>query len=620
MDIDHPFVTGTGMFFADMFDITGDKTDEFIIGYADKSGSNIEYNISCYEYNPNNVIQGANNPMAASAGVEMNSTLTVFSEADFTSGSSSHIPNDFQVYTVEGKDKNYLFVEHVTDGSWECKVYTVTAGNFSEFDTLKAKSVSEKNTEKAKKFFEKYKIKKAKIVDDKDYFCLTKQDKDSLVFTYSYSQKSDDEQGVEEEYIINDYTDILSLLNPQNRAETEKAIKRNEEAGKKKNTSKSDIRFGGVVKNGDYVYYWKYSDSAFSNEGSESANYQYRSGAENSLIRRDKDGKETVILQTAGAGNLAIAGNRIFFQKANGNSRSYNVDSCDMEGNDVTYHDTGVLEGVVQNGAYVVYSPERTRYEFGTIKAIKTEGLEKVNTVYNARFLACDNDRVYYQAQQAEYTEAHHGKTTVSSVFANGSASRTLYVTDSNLYENEDSYGKTSSLIRDAYILGDSIYYVYGSYNSSTDEFRGGNIVKAKLDGSSGEVIAQSDKDYFTVNSSGKVTEVDAKASMNGYTFVDGTVYKYNPQKGKNEEIITPDDYIQFTTEKVTDTGSSDTFVSLDFAVSCDKKVYFMIKSGKNSSDGYRFSGCALFEKDIENEKTVMLYSVTNNSSSDTEG
>ncbi len=608
MDTDHPYVTGTGMLFAEMYDLSKDKTDEFIVGYADKSGDNIEYNISCYEYNPSSIVQGSDNP-ASNVGVDMNKTLVAFSEDDFTRSFSSHYPHEFQLYKVEGKDKNYIFFERVSDGKWECKVYTITAGSFTEFDTLELKKVSDENSKKAEKFFGKYKLKDMSVSDGDGKFTLTKQEKDALIFTYSYSLINDTDKGETDEYIINDYTNSVSLLNDANRDEFEKAVKKNEESDKKQNVSKTDINFGGVVKSGHYIYYWKYNDSSFSEEGSESGNYKYRSGAENQLIRRDEDGTETVLVETAGAGNLALAGNRIFFQKANGNSNSFNVDSCDMSGNDVTFHDTGVIEGVVQNGAYVVYSPERTRYEFGTIKAIKTMGLEKVNTVYNARFLACDNERVYYQAEQAEYSEAHRGKTTVSSVFANGSANRVLYVTDSDLYDSEGSYGRTVSLVRDAYISGDYIYYVYGSYKSSDDEFMGGNIVKAKLDGSGGDILEKSDKDFFTVNSAGKTIK-DGNASMNGYTYENGTVYKFSPASGKNEELITPDDYSQFTSVRASEKESGDSFVTLDFAVKSDNTLYFMMKSGKRSSDGYKFSGCALFEKDIEKGKTVMLYSV----------
>ncbi len=617
MDTDHPDITGTGMLFAEMTDLSGDKTDEFIVGYAAQSGDNIDYNISCYEYNPNSVIQGADNP-SATVGVDMNKTLVAFSEDDFTRLFSTHEPHEFQLYKVEGKDKNYIFFERVTEGKWECKVYTITAGSFTEFDTLELKKVSDENSKKAEKFFGKYKLKDMSVSDGDGKFTLTKQEKDALIFTYSYSLINDTDKGETDEYIINDYTNSVSFLNDVNRAEFEKTVKKNEETDKKENVTDTDIVFGSVVKKGHCIYFWRYNSSSFSEEGSESGNYKYKSGAENQLVRRDEDGTETVLVETAGAGNLAIAGNRIFFQKANGNSNSYNVDSCDMSGNDVTFHDTGVIEGVVQDGAYVVYSPERTRYEFGTIKSIKTIDLEKVNTVYNARFLACDGERVYYQAEQAEYSEARHGKTTVSSVFANGSANRVLYVSDSDLYEDGDAYSRTVSLVRDAYISGDYIYYVYGSYNSSEDEFLGGNIVKAKLDGSGGEILGESNKDYFTVNSSGKLVN-GGDASMNGYTYDGGTVYKFNPATGKNEELLVSKDYSQFTSENATGKGSADSFVTLDFAVKSEDKLYFMIKSGKASSDGYKFSGCALFEKDTESGKTVMLYSVTNNGSEETE-
>ena len=136
MDTEHPYVTGKGMFFADMFDLNKDKNDEFVIGYADRSGDKIEYILSSFDYNPNSVVQGANNVSTSLTGVEMNSTVTMFSEGDFINSGASHAPNDFQLYSVEGKERNYIFAERAETGKWECCVYTLKTGNFKEFLSL----------------------------------------------------------------------------------------------------------------------------------------------------------------------------------------------------------------------------------------------------------------------------------------------------------------------------------------------------------------------------------------------------------------------------------------------------------------------------------------------------
>ena len=623
LDTEHPGVTATGMFFADMYDFNNDKSNEFVIGYAEKRGEDIDYKLSCFEYNPNNVIQGAD-PQGKNSGVEMNSTLTAFSEDDFTKG-STHEENAFQFYYVEDKDKNYIFAERATKNKWECSVYSIDTGSFSERNKLSLDTKgkpSDEDTEKVENFFKDYKLKDVTVWDEDGNFTLSVQDSRSLIFTYSYSQKTDDETGANENvYNAEDYTDMISLLNSENREAVEKASKKNEELLEKENVSVADISFGNVVKSGDYIYYWKYSPSAYSSETSKSGNYKCQSDASNKLIRRSSDGEETVLVETAGVGTLAIAKNRIYFQKANGNSNNYNVDSCDMEGNDVTFHDTGVLAGVAQNGAYVIYSPNTARYDFGTIKAVKTESRETVTTVYNARFLFCDNERVYYQSEQAEYSEAHHGKTTLSSVFANGSGNRTLYVTENDLYETEESYGKTASLIRDAVLLNGYVYYVYGSYSTESDAFRGGKIAKVKSDGSNGEIIGKSEKDYFTVNSSGKLVENDGNASMNGYSYKDGSVYVFNSANGKNEEIISPEDYFSYSQLKI-NTAESNTGSELLQLTSVSKagnKLYFTLNTGEavNSGEGreYRYKSSALFEKDVKSGKTEMIYSVSKSES-----
>ena len=671
MDIEHPQISSKGMFFADMYDLNQDKNEEFIVGMAESSGDNIDYSLSCYEYNPNSVIQGAKSADDSSVGVEMNSTVTVFSEGDYTDSGASHIPNDFRFYLVETKEQSYIFAERIRDGEFECHVLSVITGGFTEDANLVIKNgkdsavgvfstrlpasleietsgfkkkklnsftdVSEQSQtlfyqdnkykfdknykslgETLDAFYAVYGLKESALSTDEEY-SFKELDEDDLIFTYSYTQKTDSETAISEDVYNNkDYSSLKSLLSKENEAAFDSIVRKNKEAADKANASKTDVSFGGVVKSGEYIYYWKYSASSFSSDTSESANYRYSSGAENQLIRRSANGEETVLVETAGAGNLAIAGHRIFFQKANGNSNNYNVDSCDMDGNDVQYHDTGVIAGVVQNGAYVIYSPDNAKYDFGTVKAVKTESLETVTTVYNARFLACDNDRVYYQAEQAEYTDAHHGKTTCSSVFANGSASRTLYVTDSDLYEGEDSYGKTSSMIRNAYILNGYIYYSYGGYDSDSGEFKGGKIAKVKLDGSSGEIIAETSSDKFTINASGKVVNTGTDATMSSYTFKDGAAYKFSAASAKNEEIISFSDYSSFSALKLTDykNNASNQLLSLDFATKTDNKLYFAVKLGETSGSeyddkGYVFKGYALFEKDLSSSECKEIYSFT---------
>ncbi len=678
MDIEHPSISSKGMFFADIFDLNKDSSDELIVGIADKSGDNIEYSLSCYEYNPNAVVQGAKSANEKGVGVEMNSTVVVFGESDYTESTSSHLPNDFRFYRVETKEQDYIFAERVRNGDFECHVLSVITGGFTEeanisvnngangavgvisnklpasleidtsgFKKKKLNSFSDisdgaqalfysdekysftnnyKSVEEAlNAFYAVYGAKKAPIKAEEGGYKLEEVDKESLVFTYSYTQSTDSETAVSKDtYNNKDYSQLMELLSKENQAAVDSMIKKNAKDSEKAETAKSDVAFGGVVQSGEYTYYWKYSNSSFSSESSESGSYRYSSGAENQLIRRDKDGRETVLVETAGVGNLAIAGHRIFFQKANGNSDSYNVDSCDMEGNDVEYHDTGVLAGVVSNGDYVVFSPDNAKYDFGTIKAVKADTLDVVTTVYNARFLACDSDRVYYQSEQAEYTDAHHGKTTCSSVYANGSASRTLYVTEADLYGDDSSSGKTSSMIRNAYILNGYIYYAYGSYDSDDGEFEGGKIAKVKLDGSSGEILANTDSDSFVIDAKGNLATAENGANMNGYTYSNGSVYKFSAASGKNEEIITSSDYASFSTLNINDAehNTSGDLLSLDFVSKTDDgKLYFGVKLGSADSEGedkeYRYKGYALFVKDSGSSECNEIYSITENSESD---
>ena len=678
LDIKHPGVNGKGIFFGNMYDLNHDKSEELIVAHSEKSGDNIDYKISCYEYNPNSVVQGAKIEGEKANGVELNSTVLAFSESDFEELGSSHNQNQFEFYIVRNKDKDYILAERVYEGSnlnYECHVFTLVTGNFSEisnmyimkndkgetavlstkfpntlsdkqyktgklkgFDALpedagvvyfegNEKTFDENYkslSESVNAFFNAYVEKKKDSVVTEDGFNLSAAEKKDLLFTYSYSVKTDSDTATSEDiYEAEDYTNVVSMLNSANKKAYETMVKKNESAKKKAVETKSDVAFGDVVKKDDSIYYWKYQDDTYSRISSQSGNYRYSSDADNELVKRDKNGKETVILESAGVGKIAVVGNRIFYQKANGNSDSFNVDSCDLEGNDVTYHATGVLAGVVQSGAYVIYAPSTDNEEFGTIGSIKTETLEKGVTAYNARFICCDDERIYFQSEQAEYSESRHGKTTLSSVFANGSGSRNLYVTEADMYENDSSYENTTTLIEDAYISNGYIYYVYGSYSKESDEFKGGKIARVKLDGSSGEIIGESGSNTFTVDSKGNLVNKDDGSSMNGYTVKDGGVYKFNPVTTKTEEIISSSDYSSFTSEKLVSDSSkaSGDLAQLDSVCRIDNKLYFRIRLGSQyssdeSGSAYRYKGSALFEKDMKSGETSELYSVIYDGSS----
>ena len=672
LDFKHPGVDGKGIFFGDMFDLNNDKSEELVVAHSEHSGDNIDYKLSAYEYNPNAALQGGSTSTENNHGVELNSTVTVFSEPDFEQLSSSHEQSQFEFYLVENKDKSYIIAERVYEANnlnYECHVFTLLTGNFAEvsnlyimknakgetavistkfpstlgsdeyqtsklkgFDELPENSgviffEGEKKTfdsnyktaqDAVNAFFNNYFEKKEDSPITNDGFKLSEVDKDAYIFTYSYTLKANSKTGeTEDNYEVEDYTTVTNMLNSQNRKSYDNMVKKNEALVKKAKETKSDVVFGDVVKKDDYLYYWRYQGDTYSRTSSESGNYRYNSDADNELIKRDKNGKETVILESAGVGKLAVVENRIFYQKANGNSDSYNVDSCDLDGEDVTYHATGVIVGVVQNGAYVVYAPSTDKEEFGTIGAVKTESLEKVTTAYNARFITCDDDRIYFQSEQAEYTESHHGKTTLSSVNANGSGSRNLYVTDDDMYEKDSSYENTVTMILDNCIQNGYIYYSYGSYDKESDDFKGGKIAKVKLDGSGGEIIGTTSSESFTIDSKGNLVNKNDGSSMSGYTVKDGSVYKYNSSNSKLEEIINENDYANFTSSKLVDKAPSaiDDLVQLDSVNKIDNKLYFRIKIGEEySSDesgkSYRYKGSALFEKDLNSGNTKEIYSV----------
>lgn len=141
-DSDHPESSNEGVHSALFCDLNNDDKEEFVVAYSKENGNNIEFNISCYEYD-----EDTKNPEKAEENVELIGTVTPSTEPDYTENDEDefHLSNQTIVYSIVYNDRTYIVYEHlswVNDFNYECYVYTVENGKFIEVSNV-FRSVSE---------------------------------------------------------------------------------------------------------------------------------------------------------------------------------------------------------------------------------------------------------------------------------------------------------------------------------------------------------------------------------------------------------------------------------------------------------------------------------------------
>ncbi len=135
-DADHPESSNEGVHSALFCDLNNDDSDEFLVAYSKKNGSNIDFNISCYEYD-----EETNDPEKAEENVELIGTVIPSTEPDYTEDNDDvfHIPNETIVYSIMYENETYIVCEHMSwmnTWSYECHIYKIEQGSFVEVSNI----------------------------------------------------------------------------------------------------------------------------------------------------------------------------------------------------------------------------------------------------------------------------------------------------------------------------------------------------------------------------------------------------------------------------------------------------------------------------------------------------
>jgi len=409
-----------------------------------------------------------------------------------------------------------------------------------------------------------------------------------------------------------------SELNLQTSIDTGDSNSADSEEKKGNNTN-----YGNIIVNNQCLYYWKYNSKSYVDDAV-FGKYMYKQGTVNQLICRKADGKEIIILETAGAGEIALVNNRIFYQVPVNDFGKYSISTCKLDGTDIKILGEGTLAAVSEDG-YVIYSSGEQ------INSISQSDLSIKALADDATLKAVKGKQVYFQPRETDEEAALHGRTTLSAVNADGSNRRVLYITNDDLYRSDEDgsdWLRSRAIIWATYVSDEHVFYAYGSIAGSGHVFQGGKIAKVKLDGSGGEILGEAyaceNGPMFLVDKDNNIIRDYScvKSAMNDPYFNNGAVSMYNQERSAYEEYIVKKDYSDFSTDNISVYKlENNNTLQLGFMERIGDKVYFMLHKGiydKGSSfnknagmiEYYTRTESALFEKDLKSGNVILLYNV----------
>ena len=376
-------------------------------------------------------------------------------------------------------------------------------------------------------------------------------------------------------------------------------------------TRSNDGAFGNVISSRGGIYYWKYSSDSFSAEEATGGYYKYNASAQNELIRRDPNGKETVILTANGAGELCAAGGRIFYQELPADQQYisyYNIKSCAPDGSDVKDHVQGTLLGVINGGKHLIIQ-ERDPYNNG-VSGLDTETFTKT-LLSKESFLICGDTSVFFCRQEnCETNASFEEEEVIFEVNGSGETLRdvrtekaislqTIAEIKNSSYPHIDGYITVDTPL----IVGNTLFYIYehiagsGSYSQSARIMR---VDLATL--SAAEITGKAERESLDYTE-GEI-EITDEASR---------VYNDHLSDPRHIHALDRADYADFSDAVLGEYSVETGVLKTEYCEKVNGKTYALISYGNMAGwDGwrqqYRFVKCALIEKDGKTGKATILF------------
>ncbi len=376
-------------------------------------------------------------------------------------------------------------------------------------------------------------------------------------------------------------------------------------------TRSNDGAFGNVISSRGGIYYWKYNSDSFSSEEATGGYYAYNAAAQNALIRRDPNGKETVILTANGAGELCAAGGRIFYQELPQGQQYvsyYNIKSCAPDGSDVKDHGEGTLLGMIDGGKHLIIQ-EKDSYNNG-VSGFDTETFTK-KLLSKETFLICGDTSVFfYRRENCETGASFEEEEVIFEVSGSGETLRDVRTEKAISLQSIAETRNSSYPHIDGYITVDTpliayntLFYIYEHIAGSGRVTQSARIMRvdlATLDAA--EITGRAVKDSGDYIES-KI-EVTDEASR---------VYGDHLSDLRHIHALERADYADFSDAELGDFSNETGVLKTEYCEKVNGKTYTLISYGNFAGwNGwrqlYRFMKCALIEKDGATGKATILY------------
>ena len=368
------------------------------------------------------------------------------------------------------------------------------------------------------------------------------------------------------------------------------------------------VFFGNVISFLGNVYYWKYNSNSYLHEDSTFANYSFNKAATNQLICRKADGTETTVLSTNGAGEICIAGSRLYYQLVVNDyaGMNYRIMSCRLDGTDVKTVGNGVLRGVVDKENYVII--ENVDYNSHEIYSIDASSGNKT-TLSKDTYLTCSSQYVIcYSSNAGSDSNTANRELKTYRLKADGTGRKDLYTNRAKeLVSVQEAMRNSYSgsvmgyfTLSDPFISDENIlYYCFAHIAGSGNVIQSNQIVKADLNTDEAKTIE------------GGIAWTENYSS---YEIPEGKEYA-DHLNNLNAPALNRNDYAGFSSlELVGIKDVNDGKLKAEYCESVGNKTYVLLTYGRFTSwngwrDRYQFSKCALFEKNNDTGAVTMIYS-----------
>lgn len=277
--------------------------------------------------------------------------------------------------------------------------------------------------------------------------------------------------------------------------------------------TKIDIATGPVLNNGgSYVsyqgdiYYRQYDGKDYADVTTTydgvlgyGISYSPRTDAVSDMMVLRKDGSMDKLFSDTGNDAIYILDNRMFMEKAIGSKTI--IYSVKLDGSDKKDLGMGRICGFDELSHTIIYRKTDTEDQYINIGRIDTKTLEVSDIILEhlyRSFLTIDNDYLYYLAQ-IDYKRDIKGNIVICKVKLDGTGETVLVDTKEGLYQ-EPMVEYTT--IPCAQLVDDTLYFTYGGYDVTGENYDGGVLAKVNTDGTGFEVFSIRYPDDFPMVSS----------------------------------------------------------------------------------------------------------------------